>query len=87
MVDSDNLLFQANHALKGGQALPQGFLTDLERALRMVQYNTESLDGRLDKLGVEVGGAQQAFSSKQRLEKIRSQVEGVIYSIEDVQQE
>ena len=87
MIDSDNILFKANQVLKGGHSLPQGYLTDLERALRTVQYNTESLDGRLDKLGVMVGGAKQAFSSKQRLDKIRSQVEGVMDSISDVQQE
>ena len=64
MVDSDNRLFQANKALQNGQSLPSGYLSDLARALKTVQYNTESLDGRLDKLGVMVGGAQQAFNSK-----------------------
>jgi hypothetical protein len=64
MVDTDNVLFQANKLVARGDLLPSGLFGELELSLKQTKVQVDDLEFRLDEMGVTCGSASQAFAYK-----------------------
>lgn len=70
MVDTDNVLFQANKTVSSGDGLPSGLFGGLEGKLKQKKAQVDDLEFRLDEMGVTCGSATIALTFKQRIEKL-----------------
>ena len=81
MVDTDNVLFQANKLVSRRELLPSGLFGELELCLKKTKVQVDDLEFRLDEMGVTCGSASQAFAYKQRIEKLHQQLIGAMDAI------
>jgi len=70
MVDTDNILFNANRLVSSRDPLSRNLFGDLEICLKQTKTQVDDLEFRLDEMGVTCGSASQAFVYKQRVEKL-----------------